>query len=60
MPSFRQIRYGVAKSKLRAPLVWLRHRGLGPRDTFVASYPRSGSTWLRFQLFELLTRRESG
>ena len=60
MPTLRQIRYAVAKSKFRAPLVWLRHRGLESRDVFVASYPRSGSTWLRFQLFELLTRRESG
>jgi hypothetical protein len=39
---------------LRTPLVWLRHRGLGSSDVFMASYPRSGSTWLRFLLFEIL------
>src|SRR5690349_7136880 len=55
MPTLRQIRYRAAKSRLRAPFVWLRHRGLDPQDTFVASYPRSGSTWLCFLLFEILT-----
>ena len=55
----RQIRYWAAKSELRIPLVWLRHRGLDPKDTFVASYPRSGSTWLRFLLFEILTKCEA-
>src|SRR5438105_3429014 len=35
-----------------------RHRGLLPGDCFVASYPRSGSTWLRFLLFELATGRD--
>ncbi len=41
---------------MRVPIVWYRHRGLNPADAFVASYPRSGSTWLRFLLLELLTR----
>jgi hypothetical protein len=41
--------------QLSAPLLWLRHRGLVPDDRFVASYPRSGSTWLRFMLFEALS-----
>jgi hypothetical protein len=30
------------------------------KDIFVASYPRSGSTWLRFLLFEALTKRDAG
>jgi hypothetical protein len=60
MASVRQIRYQAAKSELRIPLVWLRHRGLDPKDTFVASYPRSGSTWLRFLLFEILTKCDAG
>jgi len=60
MPSVRQLRYQAAKSQLRVPLVWLRHRGLDSRDIFVASYPRSGSTWLRFLLFEALTKRDAG
>ncbi|HKD03001.1 MAG TPA: sulfotransferase domain-containing protein [Terriglobales bacterium] len=56
----RRFRYQLAKSRLRIPLVWYRHRGLTPYDVFVASYPRSGSTWLRFLLFETLTRNEAG
>ena len=31
------------------------HRGLNPADVFLASYPRSGNTWMRFLLYELLT-----
>lgn len=60
MPNFRQLRYEMAKSFLRVPLVWQRHRGLNPKDIFVASYPRSGSTWLRFLLFEALTKQDAG
>lgn len=56
----RRIRYQLSKSSLRVPLVWYRHRGVTPQDVFVASYPRSGSTWLRFLLFETLTRNEAG
>ena len=56
----RRIRYQLSKSSLRVPLVWSRHRGVTPRDVFVASYPRSGSTWLRFLLFETLTRNDAG
>lgn len=56
----RRFRYQLSKSSLRVPLVWYRHRGLTPGDVFVASYPRSGSTWLRFLLFETLTRNEAG
>ncbi|MEX2446142.1 MAG: hypothetical protein WD734_02295, partial [Dehalococcoidia bacterium] len=42
----------------RSPLRWLLkiqwdHRGLRPADVFVASYPRSGSSWLRFLLYEM-------
>lgn len=33
----------------------LSHRGLDPADVFLASYPRSGNTWMRFLLYELLT-----
>lgn len=51
-PALRRARF---RSKvLRRPVVRLRHRGLNDHDSFLASYPRSGSTWLRFLLFETL------
>jgi hypothetical protein len=37
--------------------VSLRHLGLGAQDVFIASYPRSGNTWLRFLLCEVLAGR---
>lgn len=50
------IRRAYFKSRpLRLPLTALRYTGLRPNDLFVASYPRSGTTWLRFLLYELLT-----
>jgi hypothetical protein len=33
----------------------MRHTGIRENDLFIVSYPRSGTTWLRFLLFELLT-----
>ncbi len=44
--------------RLRPPLIWLKHRGLGRRDVLLASYPKSGNTWLRFMLAELFTGHE--
>jgi len=60
MPLLRKLRHTMASSPLRAPLVWLRHQSLKPTDVFLASYPRSGSTWLRFMLFESLLGESSG
>ena len=60
MPLLRRIRHKTGKSGLRAPLIWLRHRGLDSRDVMLASYPRSGSTWTRFILAEILARESSG
>ena len=51
-------RANLARSPLRLPLVWLRHRGLHHSDLFLASYPRSGNTWLRFVLSEALSGQE--
>jgi hypothetical protein len=42
---------------LRRLVVANRHRGLRPADTFIASYPRSGNTWLRFVLADLVSGR---
>ena len=59
MSTLRQVRYSAAKSGLRVPIIWMRHRGLNRNDVFIASYPRSGSTWLRFMLFEILTQKDA-
>ncbi len=49
------IRFALSKTALRKPIVSVRHRGLSARDVFIASYPRAGSTWLRFLLNHVLT-----
>jgi Sulfotransferase domain len=58
--AYRKLRRKLSKTDLRIPHIWLRHRGLTPGDVFFASYPRSGTTWSRFTLFEILTGHESG
>jgi hypothetical protein len=58
--AFRKFRRALSKTRLRVPHIWLRHRGLKSTDVFLASYPRSGVTWTRFILFEMLTGREAG
>lgn len=60
MQTFRRVRAKAARSKIRVPLVWSWHIGLKPQDAFLASYPRSGSTWLRFMLFEILAGEDAG
>ncbi|MBZ5597245.1 MAG: sulfotransferase domain-containing protein [Acidobacteriia bacterium] len=54
MISAKRIWYLAAKSGLRVPLNRVRHWGLDRNDAFIASYPRSGNTWLRFVLFDIL------
>ena len=46
-------RWGLARKLVVAS----RHRGLTDADVFVASYPRSGNTWVRFLLADLITGR---
>ena len=55
----KRVWYEVAKSGLRSPLTSVRHWGLDSRDAFIASYPRSGNTWLRFVLFDILAPGQS-
>jgi Sulfotransferase domain len=50
-----RIRARVSRTSLRAPLVWVRHLGLDSSDVFLASYPRSGNTLLRFPLAEAIS-----
>lgn len=54
MPGINNFYYSLSKTKLRNPLTWYRHLQIQQSDTMLASYPRSGNTWLRFLLFELL------
>lgn len=60
MAILRKVRYTLSKTPLRVPLLWSRHRSFRQSDVFTASYPRSGSTWLRFILVEILARQSSG
>ena len=53
----RHLRRTLAKTPVRKTVVWFRHRSLAERDAFIGSYPRSGSTWLRFLLTEILSDR---
>ena len=57
--TYRKLRRRLSKTILRAPRIWLCHRGLRPTDVFFASYPRSGTTWSRFTLYEILTGGEA-
>lgn len=59
MLTLRKVRHKVARSPIHRPLAWIRHRGIRPPDVFVASYPRSGNTWLRFMLYEILVGESS-
>lgn len=58
--AYKKFRRKFARTPLRAPLVWWRHRGLNSSDMFFAAYPKSGTTWARFVLFEMLSGKASG
>src|SRR6266550_3869220 len=60
MSFLRRTGYRLSKTALRPPLIWLRHRGLDPADVVLASYPRSGNTWCRFLLGEILSDQKTG
>lgn len=38
----------------RQVIVALRHRGISADDAFLASYPKSGNTWVKFMLAQLV------
>ncbi|HUI42249.1 MAG TPA: sulfotransferase domain-containing protein [Terriglobia bacterium] len=57
--AFKRFRHKAARTKFRVPLIWFRNRGLDANDVFLASYPRSGSTWTRFVLYEILAGEPS-
>jgi hypothetical protein len=56
----RKLRRKLSRTVLRLPVIWYRHHGFRPEDTFIVSYPRSGTTWSRHTLFEILTGQKSG
>lgn len=58
--AYRHLRRKFAKTPFRVPLTWWRHRGLCPADVFTSSYPKSGITWTRFVVFEILSGMPAG
>jgi hypothetical protein len=60
MTTLKELRYKASRTKLRAPKAWWEHRGLNDKDVLFASFERSGNTWLRFVLMEILTKDDAG
>ncbi len=60
MNTLKKLRYKASRTKLRLPKAWWQHRGLNDRDVLFASFERSGNTWLRFVLMEILTKDNAG
>jgi len=56
---YRNLRHRLSLTSLREPVVWKRHQGFRPNDVFMNCYPRSGSTWLRFMLAEIISGEPS-
>lgn len=54
MSTLARLRYRAMRSPLRAPYAWYQHRGVTPNDVYLASVERSGNTWARFLLTEIL------
>jgi len=54
----RRARVQLATTGARRLVLWWRHRHLEAGDLVLSAYPQSGSTWLRFMLYELLTGEE--
>ena len=60
MNTLKKLRYKASRTKLRLPKAWWEHRGLNDKDVMFASFERSGNTWLRFVLMEILTKDNAG
>jgi Sulfotransferase domain len=60
MNTLKKFRYKASRTALRLPKAWWQHRGLNDRDVLFASFERSGNTWLRFVLMEILTKDNAG
>jgi len=60
MNTLKTLRFRASRTKLRTPKSWWEHRGLNDNDVLFASFERSGNTWLRFVLFEVLTNDTAG
>jgi hypothetical protein len=58
--AYRRLRRLFVRTPFRAPVVWYRHRGLAPADMFFGAYPKSGTTYARFVLFEMFSGISSG
>lgn len=52
MLDLQRIRRLIVQTQLRDLILEYRHRGLKDTDIFLASYPRSGSNWVKFLLLE--------
>jgi hypothetical protein len=60
MNTLKQLRFKASRTRLRLPQAWWQHRGLNDKDVLFASFERSGNTWLRFVLMEILTKDNAG
>lgn len=47
IPVGKTIKSALRRTPLRRAVMAFRHLGLRPEDVFLASYPRSGNTWIR-------------
>jgi hypothetical protein len=58
--AYRRLRRRFVRTPFREAVVWYRHRGLAPSDMFFGAYPKSGTTYARFVLFEMFSGLSSG